>query len=229
MLFSERSYEKELLDGDKIAAPDLYLNLKELHVINKYLGGYKASSGAIQDLIKKKKEIRNVLDVGFGGGDFIRELNTSTNNKLHFYGVDLKKECVYYANENLKEINNKTLICDDYKNIGSDLLNEIDVIHCSLFLHHLTEDQIIDFFYHARKHNCTVLVNDLHRHWFAYYSIKLLTYAFSNSKLVKNDAPLSVKRAFSREELISMAKMGGYTEVSVNWNWAFRYTLTAVA
>jgi 2-polyprenyl-3-methyl-5-hydroxy-6-metoxy-1,4-benzoquinol methylase len=227
MLLKTRSYEKELLDSDTIARNDLYRNLEELHTINKFLGGYKASTNGIKKLLRSNIKLRNVLDVGFGGGDFIKQLDNATGNKLFFYGVDLKEDCVSYARNNLELIPNKMLICDDYRNINPELLKKVDLIHCSLFIHHLTEEEIVRFFSFAKEHNCAVLVNDLHRNWLAYYSIKVLTSLFSGSHLVKNDAPVSVKRAFKKQELISLAKRSGFEHVSVTWNWAFRYTLIA--
>ncbi len=222
-----RSTEKELLDGENISRTELYRNLEELHIINKYLGGYRASTTQIKKLVQKNRQYKSVLDVGFGGGHFIRQLDDATGNKLFFYGVDLKADCVNYAKQNLQLLPNKTLICDDYRNIPSDLLKKIDIIHCSLFLHHLTEEEITEFFSFAKKNNCIVIANDLHRTWFAYYSIKVLTKLLSNSRLVKNDAPISVKRAFKKHELVSLAKKSGFEDVSVTWNWAFRYTLIA--
>ncbi|WP_431211923.1 hypothetical protein ACQ86N_40085 [Puia sp. P3] len=66
-------------------------------------------------------------------------------------------------------------------------------------------------------------INDLHRHPLAWGSIRLLTRLFSGSYLVKNDAPLSVLRGFSRSEwqrILQAAGIGGYT---LRWKWAFRW------
>ena len=230
MLLKVRSYEKEFLDASNIATKDLYRNLIELDSINKWLGGYHASLRGLSDIIKTKKKVTTVLDIGFGGGDSIKQLAQFANKaniNLFFYGVDLKLDCVRYAEENLEAIHNKELICDDYRNISKDLLTKIDVIHCSLFLHHLTNDEIIDLFKFSKTNNCIVLVNDLHRHWLAYYSIKLITAIFSKSYLVKNDAPLSVKRGFKKTELMSLLKNAGFVDYTVKWTWAFRYRLIA--
>jgi len=230
MLLQKRSYQKELLDRDSIPKADLYRNLYELNIINTILGGHKASRKGLQLILDKKKEVFKIMDIGFGGGDFIRELSLVKNTcgkGLFFFGVDLKQECVNYAEENLKNIRNKILLCEDYKNLNTELLENIDVIHCSLFLHHLTEEEIVQLFKFSKTHNCTLLINDLHRHWLAYYSIKFLTSVFSKSYLVKNDAPLSVKRGFKKNELKQLLHQAGYANYSIKWNWAFRYIITA--
>ncbi len=230
MWLSTRSYEKEFLDLDDIKSTDLNRNLYELDVINNRLGGYNASRKGIATILKTDPDLHTILDIGFGGGDSIKQLaefSYKNNKEIFFYGVDMKADCVKYAEANLTGLKNKLLICDDYRNMTEEFLKKIDVIHCSLFLHHLTDEEIVDLFKFCKKNNCIILANDLHRHWLAYYSIKLLTSLFSSSYLVKNDAPLSVKRGFKKNELILFLKRAGYINYSVTWSWAFRYIITA--
>ncbi len=228
MQFKNRSYQKEFLDNDDISTKDLYRTLVELDIINTYLGGYKATLDGFKSMLKSKSKINKLLDIGFGGGDSIKQLSLfadKNKRELFFYGVDLKEDCINYAEKNLASMQNKKLICDDYRNIEPSLLEEIDIIHCSLFLHHLTDEEIISLFKFSREHNCIILANDLHRNWMAYYSIKFLTAILSKSWLVKNDACLSVRRAFKKSELESFLKKAGYTNFSVKWSWAFRYII----
>ncbi|MBC7694924.1 MAG: methyltransferase domain-containing protein [Burkholderiales bacterium] len=230
MQLKSRSDKKEYLDGSKIETKELYRNLDELDIINKKLGGYNASRKGLVEILKTNKPVHTILDIGFGGGDSIKQLSKladKKNKKLFFYGVDLKQDCVAYAEKNLFMIPNIQLICGDYRNISEELLQKVDVIHCSLFLHHLTDEEIIDLFKFGKKNKCMILANDLHRNWFAYYSIKFLTTLFSKSYLVKNDAPLSVKRGFRKQELVSLLSSAGITNYSVKWSWAFRYTIIA--
>lgn len=230
MLLKYRSSEKEYLDNSHIETKDLYQNLIELDIINSRLGGYNASRKGLATILKTATPVSTILDIGFGGGDSIKKMQNycdKKNVKLFFYGVDLKKDCVKYAECNLTRISNIELICDDYRNISADLLKQIDVIHCSLFLHHLTDEEIIDLLKIGKSNQCIILANDLQRNWFAYYSIKFLTAIFSKSYLVKNDAPLSVKRGFKKHELIALLEKAGYKNYSVKWSWAFRYILIA--
>jgi hypothetical protein len=70
-------------------------------------------------------------------------------------------------------------------------------------------------------------INDLHRNAVAFYSIKLLTKLFSNSYLVKNDAPLSVARGFKRKELEKYLEAADINNYEIQWKWAFRWLLTS--
>jgi hypothetical protein len=41
--------------------------------------------------------------------------------------------------------------------------------------------------------------------------------------MVKYDAPLSVLRAFSREELSNILRSAGIENFTIKWKWAFRW------
>jgi 2-polyprenyl-3-methyl-5-hydroxy-6-metoxy-1,4-benzoquinol methylase len=104
-----------------------------------------------------------------------------------------------------------------------------DVVHCALVLHHFSDDSdaaraLAQMSKLARK---GVVVNDLHRNLFAYSAIWILTRVFSRSRILQNDAPLSVARAFTRQELLQLAGTAGLSGVRIKWQWAFRWMMTA--
>jgi hypothetical protein len=101
---------------------------------------------------------------------------------------------------------------------------KFDIVIGTLFYHHFTDEQLIAFFSHLKKQaGIGFLINDIHRHSLAYYSIKLLTTIFSRSSMVKYDAPLSVLRAFSRKELSNILRSAGIESFTIKWKWAFRW------
>jgi 2-polyprenyl-3-methyl-5-hydroxy-6-metoxy-1,4-benzoquinol methylase len=222
-MFKNRSEQKELLDAEVIPDADLFQNLKELHVINSLLGGYQISLNALKK-IDFKNQTYTLVDIGSGGGDTLKTIFKWANkNKTDFklYGIDLKSTCVNYANQN--EPNpSLSFICDDYRNIHLHV-NEVSIIHASLFCHHLTPSQIIELIQFAIKHKAILIINDLERNRFAYYAIKFLTKFFSKSYLVKNDAPLTVLRGFKKKEWIEMIQQAGAKKYSVKNKWAFRH------
>ncbi len=65
-------------------------------------------------------------------------------------------------------------------------------------------------------------INDLHRNPIAFYAIKILTGIFSSSYLVKNDAPLSVQRGFSKQDWLNIFERAGLSP-QISWEWAFRW------
>lgn len=217
--FSTRSFQKELLDSENIPFEDIAVTLDELHFINKWLGGYKASKYGLEQLLKDKPKRIKIADVGCGGGHTILEINEwckKNDIEAELVGIDLKKECVLYAQEKTAAFPNITFIASDYRHVTE----QFDIIHSSLFTHHLNDEQLREYLDWATTF-CSrgVIVNDLHRNYWAYFSIKWLTRLFSNSYLVKNDACLSVLRSFKVEDWKRFLPHG-----EIHWNWAFRYT-----
>jgi hypothetical protein len=103
---------------------------------------------------------------------------------------------------------------------------KFDVVLATLFTHHFSNDLLSDLLKLLKlQTRIGIIINDIHRHWFAYHSIRLLTKLFSNSDMVKTDAPLSVLRGFTRSELESILKRAGIKTYSLRWSWAFRWRL----
>lgn len=96
----------------------------------------------------------------------------------------------------------------------------------TLFFHHFTTEQLVQLLRQlVQQARIALIVNDLHRHPLAYYSIRLLTQLFSKSAMVKYDAPLSVLRGFTRSELLEILHAAGIKGYELRWKWAFRWQL----
>ncbi len=227
-MFKQRSDTKELLDGSDIPTADLYQNLKELNVINNLLGGYRLTLQTLEKVLEKEKQYV-LVDIGCGGGDTLKQIdrwNKEQKFQLLLSGIDLKEDCIAYARQN----NAATIdfFCDDYRNVLHHI-PKVDIIHACLFCHHLTELQIIELISFCRTNKMTLIINDLERNGFAYYSIKVLTQLFSKSYLVKNDAPLSVKRGFRLQEWNRIIQEASVTNYSITSRWAFRHEIIIYA
>jgi trans-aconitate methyltransferase len=140
---------------------------------------------------------------------------------LDLEGVDLKTDCTTYAQKHYPNIQFQTT---DYRKATFD--QKPNVIFNSLFCHHFTDEQLIEML-RWMKENSTkgFFIADLHRHWLAYYSIKILTRLFSKSYLVKNDAPLSVLRGFRRSEWENLLTKAEVKNFKIRWQWAFRFLI----
>ena len=227
-LMNVRSYKKELLDGDDIPLDDIRINMQELEKINTLLGGHHITLKGVRKLLNGKRTV-HICEVGCGGGDNIKAIrNWCKKNqiKARFTGIDIKDTCVRYSRENLGADDNIHLICSDYKDVSFS--DHPDIIFSSLFCHHFSEQELTDIIIWKYENSKSgFFINDLHRHPLAYHSIKWLTRLFSDSYLVKNDAPLSVQRGFSREDWISLFKKTRLrVDPKVRWEWAFRWLIT---
>lgn len=228
-MLRQRSNELELMDDLTLSGEELRRNLAELEVINNWLGGHKVVLDALDKLVAKYKPQRlRIADIGCGGGDTLKSIARwarSRSVEVELVGVDANDFMVQYARRHCSELPEVQVQQHDV--FSEDFARQqYDVVVCSLFCHHFTDMQLVQLF--RQLHNqasIAVIINDLHRHWLAYYSIKYITAAFSRSRLVKNDAPLSVWRAFRRQELERLVRQAGITKYSLRWMWAFRWQL----
>jgi len=225
-MFKIRSNEKELLDDVIIDHHELYLNLEELESINKYLGGHATSIYGLRKLFSKFPLIHKVVDVGCGGGDSIRAISGffKDKNSLEFEGLDFMSDCIQFSKEKSHSDNNISFQVQDFWNY-TVLSAEATVFHFSLFMHHFSNDEIIAFLKKMHRDNQAIVINDLVRSPFAYYGILFLTKLFSKSRLVKNDAPLSVLRGFKRAEWRSLLHEAGITNYEILGRPMFRHLI----
>ena len=230
MDFTHRSYEPELLDGTDIPYEEIRRNMHELNIINTWLGGHAITIQAFRQLLGDLKEV-HVCEIGCGGGDNLRAIHrwcSKNGIALRVTGIDINPDCINYARDHSREIDRAVWIVSDYRLV--DLTDRPDIIFNSLFCHHFPDAEVSHCLAWMRAHaERGFFVNDLHRHALAYHSIRLLTGAFSQSRLVRNDAPLSVRRGFRRQELEAMTRAAipktEEQQWTLSWAWAFRWVL----
>lgn len=230
-MFEKRSEETELMDDLQLSSDDLRRNLDELETINYWLGGHKVVLQALEKLLPQLRKLNRpitICDVGCGGGDMLREIAKWAEKQrlaMVLTGVDANAFMLHYAAPKCRQFPN---IQFQQADIFSPEFQQqkFDILTCSLFCHHFSDERLIrlltQLFNQARV---AVIINDLERHQLAYYSIKMLTQLFSKSYLVKNDAPLSVLRAFRKKELEAILHEAGITFYKLKWLWAFRWQL----
>lgn len=228
--FSERSRQTEIMDDLEGAGPDWHQALRELKVINKYLGGNQLTLKGINELLKgqsHKGEV-SVADLGCGGGDMLMEIarwGRRKGLKMRLMGVDANPNIIAYAKEN-------TAAYPEIEFLTADIFSEkfskerFDIVTCTLFTHHFESKLLTDLISQLnRQVRVGLLINDLHRHWLAYYSIKAITKVASRSRMVQHDAPVSVLRAFSRKDWLLILAEAGVNDFDLYWRWAFRWML----
>ena len=159
-----RSYKKELLDGNDIPFADIRQNMKELDFINTHLGGHAITIKGFKQLTQNKKEIK-VCEIGCGGGDNLLAIYNWCHKKnitVQLTGIDYNKDCISVARSQLP-VQDTQFITADYKAVNFD--NEKpDIIFSSLFCHHFTNEEII-YMLGWMHENAGIgfFINDLHR------------------------------------------------------------------
>jgi 2-polyprenyl-3-methyl-5-hydroxy-6-metoxy-1,4-benzoquinol methylase len=226
--FSKRSQEIEIMDDLNCAGEVVDQTLRELETINKFLGGNYVTLNGIEQLLKNKTATKPFVigDLGCGGGDILKLIykrSIKKNIPVKLIGIDANPHIIEFAEQNA--INFPSLQFEAV-DIFSDAFKskQFDILVGTLFFHHFSEGQLVNFFRQAKNQvSVGLVINDIHRHWFAYHSIRWLTKLFSKSAMVKFDAPLSVMRAFRKKELIKIFEKAGITNYTIRWMWAFRW------
>lgn len=226
--FSKRSSNDEIMDDLNSSGKDLEQALRELDTINYLLGGNYVTINGIDQLLQEAHHSKafEIVDVGCGGGDILKCIRVFLNKKsIHakLTGIDANANVISFARAH-------TMRSMDIQYEAVNIFSEefkrrrFDIITGTLFFHHFTSDQLVEFFRQLKMQTSVgLIINDIHRHWFSYYSIKWLTQLFSKSPMVKHDGPQSVLRAFSKLELVSILRQAGIDNYRIRWRWAFRW------
>jgi 2-polyprenyl-3-methyl-5-hydroxy-6-metoxy-1,4-benzoquinol methylase len=170
-----------------------------------------------------------VLDLATGGGDVpIRLWRRARRAGLNFHieGCDLSSVAVEHARaEAARQGADVPFFCCDV--LRESLPSDYDAVVCSLFLHHLDEDEACELLRRmAGAAGRLVLVNDLARGWGNLLLVQVATHLLSRSSVVHTDGQRSVEGAFTPEEALALAARAGLNETTVVRRWPCRYLLT---
>ena len=224
-----RSSEKEIMDDFSQSGETIDQTLRELERINAILGGNYVSTGGIKKLLKG--QIANechIADLGCGGGDMMMYLSKwgeRNGHNLKFSGIDANPAIVDFAQENTNTFQNikyysLNIFSSEFKSLNPD------IIHCSLFTHHFTDEELVPLLQRLLNQSTLGLViNDLHRHTVSYYFTKWIIRTLSKSSMVRYDSVVSIMRSFKKKELEEILKKAEITRYSLKWKWAFRWQL----
>jgi 2-polyprenyl-3-methyl-5-hydroxy-6-metoxy-1,4-benzoquinol methylase len=230
--FSKRSDEIELMDSEAVSFAEFHNCLRHLEWINVFTLAYLPTFFWLKKIIAENnhKEKISIFDVGCGGGDMLRKIRQWTlKSKIRFIltGIDINP----WSKKSAEEVTPKAaLIKFETADIFTLSANQKpDFIISSLFTHHLKNDFLIKFI--RWMDNQTIegwFINDLHRHFIPYYFIKFITWLLPLNRLVKNDAAVSVARAFTAKDWWRIIDEAGIARdrIKIKWFFPFRYSIT---
>ena len=209
----KRSTAREMMDSTDNPRELLEDDLRNLRIINRYLGNYRAVLGALKRLIEEQKlKSFSLLDVGTGSGD-IPALIASWARRNHLgaqlIGLDPEPITLNTALNQTHDYPEIALVRGDGRALPF-ASNSVDFVLSSQMLHHFCEEDIINLLRSwSRVARRAIIVCDLVRHPVAYHGIRLVTKAFTRNIMTRTDAPLSVQRAFTLEEWRELFERAG--------------------
>jgi len=207
--FRRRATIPEIMDD--LSRPRLEFDAayRDLARVNRWLGGIRA----IERFMPKGNLL--ILDVAAGACDVAETIS----------GPGRRVVVLDRNPEGLKLAKRSSAVTADALEMPFPP-ETFDVVMASLFFHHLSDDECVQVMKSMwRIARRLVVVNDLHRHPFAYFSIRALA-ALSKSVMFRHDAPVSVLRAFKAAELLAIASRAG---ISARVHRSFPYRLVLVA
>lgn len=228
-------HEPEIMDDFSVTDDRLERALRDIRVTNRLLGGYGPSHHAIRALLPGDGP-HHVLDLGSGSADYPAHLvqwGDAQGLDIRVDALEANSVTARHAQDYLDRTLSARLrprvqvICADvFDYAPSDA--SYDIAHAGLFLHHFPNDDLVRLLGRMRG-LCPngLVINDLHRHPLAYASIWLLARLLPTSPMYQHDAPLSVRRAFTQDELMRVVHNAGYASARIRWHWAFRWVVQA--
>lgn len=227
--YTQRSSEAEWMDDLEMEGPVLIETLDQLSKINYWLGGAGPSVNGLAKLVKKvPQDSYHIVDLGSGAGDTLRAMakwGRRKGVKLKLTGLDANAQCIQYAQEKSQEFPEISFAQIDC--FGKDFFQQdYDIVHCGLFLHHFTDEELLSYLPRiSALAKVGLVVNDLHRSKIAYRLFQLVCTIFRTSDMVRHDGLISVKRSFRRQDLKQLLPLTPLIESQISWQWAFRYQM----
>ncbi|MBI5092279.1 MAG: methyltransferase domain-containing protein [Candidatus Hydrogenedentes bacterium] len=169
-----------------------------------------------------------VLDIATGGGGVLLSLAKRARRAgipLVLAGCDISERAVAYARRGADDAGAQVNFFA-WDVVAQGVPEGFDVILCSLFLHHLEDEQAVTLLKQlSRRAKRTALLLDLVRskpgYALAYWGCRLAI----PSRVVHIDAPLSVMSAFTEQEAQALARRAGLTRYRIERRFPFRFML----
>jgi len=217
--FGSRSQLTELMD-EPCSREVMRGCLRDIAKLNRWFLGYRPLLSWLDSLsVARRKEPLRILDVGCGYGDGLRRIKKWADARgivVELTGLDLNRDAISIAAEAGPSSNNIEWVSE---NVFLYTLNApVDVIVSSLLAHHLSDAEIVCFLQWMEQ-NAQVgwFINDLSRNAVSYHLLKVFTRVAGLHPFVQHDGPVSIARAFVKEDWERMCAAAGLNlnEISI--------------
>ena len=219
----QRRPSLELLDTDAGSPQEVAGSLRDLRWFNRWFGGITTSFEMIQTVARRNNAAQlSLLEVAAGEG----YLQKIVADKARAAGTELNIILLDRASTHLPKNGLMPKVAADALHLPFGDAR-FDIVSSSLFVHHLSPQQVVGFIREAlRVCRTAVLVHDLvrsslHLAW-AYAGVPLY-----RSRLTRNDAPASVRQAYTADEMHGFCREAGAANVEIQRHFLFRMGVIA--
>jgi len=218
----KRTVIPELLDSDAGTPSEIASSLSDLNRINRWFGGIATTESLIRRIAQDMgAKSLSLLEVAAGAG----AVPAAVAAQLAQTGIQVTVTLLDRASSHLKNGNRRAVAGDALALPFSDA--SFDVVSSSLFVHHLGPDEVVRFVNEGlRVCRAAVVINDLVRHP-AHLGLVYAGMPLYRSRLTRHDAPASVKRAYTEDEMRDLLQKSSAARVEISTHFLFRMGVIA--
>ena len=224
---SARSDAVELLDHSGHDPAELATNFRDIQRVNQLLGGTSTVLRHLPRLVEAVPADRplTVLDLATGSADIplaISRWAERRERSIAIVASDADEPILDLAR---KQVGTRPEISIERYDARAVPLpdNQFEIVLCSLSLHHFPPDDAVRVLREMdRLARTGFIVNDLWRGRLGYGAAWAASRLTTRNRLTRNDAPLSVKRAYTPQELQSLLDRAGIPGVTISTHPWFR-------
>ncbi len=215
------------MDGVDLDPDELAENFRDIRRVNHLLGGTATIIRHLPSLLGSIPEARpvSILDLATGSADIPLALlswSKKRQREVHITATDYSDDILRIARDHAGKEPGITLEKQNALAVGYPD-KSFDIVLCSLSLHHFEPDDAITL---LREMNRLArfggIVNDLTRSRSGYFAAAAAARVTTRNRLTRNDAPLSVLRAYSPNELRAMLRFAGIPSARITRHRWFR-------
>lgn len=219
------AHARERLD-EALPAGDLAATFDDLDFLNTWFGGHALVLGAVRRAAARASRARSlvVVDVGGGRGDFARRVTQwarRARRKVVVVVVDRDPATLALGRAATAGETRITLVRADAAALPFRAA-AADVVTTSLTIHHLQPAEASAAMREMAAAGRTVVVNDLIRSRASLAIVWLATRLLPLHPVSRHDGLVSVKRAYSGDELIALASRVGLRLRVRRYRWLGR-------
>jgi len=225
---------REEMDVEQPVSPELERDLDNLATLNRVFG----SHALVLDFLRARLDAPEastsfparpwrLLDLATASGDIPRRIAAwagSAGIAVEIDAVDFQRSTLEIARRRTADFPNIRYHEGDIRTFGAG--QKWDIVLCSLALHHFSNDDAACVLRHiASRATRHVLVSDLRRCAAGTLGVDLLTAVWMREPMTRNDARMSVRRAFSFDELSALARAAGWKNFHHARKFCFRQVI----
>lgn len=211
MTLAQRVIAEELMDAEDLDAQTYAAVVGDLARVNVVTMAARPTLAFLRRGTAGMTRVR-LLDVGYGDGDMLRRIARWARARgiaPELTGVDLNPRSALAAAAHAAPDPAIRYLTGDYADhAGAGW----DFIVSSLVAHHMSHDQLVAFIrFMDAQASRGWLINDLHRHAFAYRGFPILATLARWHPIVRHDGTLSIARSYRPAEWPAILAEAGVT------------------